>query len=95
MTTVDLVSSNPNPGVLELRLNRPRSANALNTALLQQLAEALETAAQDGSVRAVVITGGSVLFSIGADLKEFPAMLATDDAALENRNRLYKRIFAA
>ncbi len=92
MTTVDLVTTNQNPGVLELRLNRPRSANALNTALLQQLAEALETAAQESSVRAVVITGGSVLFSIGADLKEFSAALATDDGALDNRSHLYECI---
>lgn len=56
--------------VLLLTLNRPQARNALNNALLTQIAEALEQAQQDGRVRAVVITGNERCFAAGADLQE-------------------------
>jgi enoyl-CoA hydratase len=81
----------PAPDVLELRLDRPRAANALSTALLAALAATLDSAADDGAVRAVVLTGGSTLFSIGADPAEivsaFPA-----EARLAERTAYHSRI---
>lgn len=56
--------------VLLLTLNRPQARNALNNALLTQIAEALEQAQQDGRVCAVVITGNERCFAAGADLQE-------------------------
>ena len=55
-----------------LVMNRPASANALDAALQGALVQALRRAAQDASVRAVVLTGqGERVFSAGADMKEF------------------------
>ena len=50
-------------GVAWITLNRPDSLNALNAALLKALRAALEQAAADDAVRAVVITGAGRGFS--------------------------------
>ena len=79
--------------VLQLTLNRPQARNALNNALLTQIAEALEAAAVDDSVGVCVIRGNARFFAAGADLnemaeKDLPATL--DDI----RPRLWARIDA-
>jgi enoyl-CoA hydratase/carnithine racemase len=56
--------------VVRLFLDRARKANALDTALLEQLAGALEALAGDDSVRAVVIGGRGKSFCGGADVAE-------------------------
>jgi len=57
--------------VAEITLNRPKSLNALNTALLTELRAALEDAEADVEVRAIVITGaGEKAFCAGADIEE-------------------------
>jgi 2-(1,2-epoxy-1,2-dihydrophenyl)acetyl-CoA isomerase len=53
-----------------LRLNRPASMNALNAELVSALGAALERAAADPNVRAIVLTGEGGAFCSGADLKE-------------------------
>jgi len=55
--------------VLLLTLNRPRRLNAVNLALYRALRTALEGAAAEASLRAVVLTGAGRAFSVGADLK--------------------------
>ena len=58
-------------GVRRLTLNRPQAANALSRALQDALVAALQEAAADQAVRAVLITGaGGRVFSAGADLRE-------------------------
>lgn len=58
-------------GVLRLTMDRPKAANALDSALQAALATALESAAGDAAVRAVLLTGaGGRVFSAGADLRE-------------------------
>jgi enoyl-CoA hydratase/carnithine racemase len=56
--------------VARLFLDRPRKANALDSALLEQLAEALEALAADGSLHAVVLGGRGKSFCGGADVAE-------------------------
>lgn len=56
--------------VLQLTLNRPAARNALNNALLTQLAEQLEAAACDNTLSACVIYGSERCFAAGADLNE-------------------------
>lgn len=64
-----------------LRLNRPRSANALNEAVQTGLVAALRAADRDPETVAVVLcAAGGRVFSAGADLKEF-----SDRPALEAR----------
>ncbi|MCT4711793.1 2,3-dehydroadipyl-CoA hydratase [Enterobacteriaceae bacterium H11S18] len=83
--------SRRNDRVLTLTLNRPQARNALNNALLEQLADALEAAQSDDSIGAVVMTGSERCFAAGADLKE---MASRDMPATLNdpRPQLWARI---
>ena len=60
---------------LQLTLNRPQARNALNNALLTQIAEALDAAAVDDSVGVCVIRGNARFFAAGADLNGRESML--------------------
>ena len=51
-------------------LNRPEKLNALNPEMHQRLREALERAADDAAVRAVLLTGAGRGFCTGQDLAE-------------------------
>lgn len=53
-----------------ITLNRPKAMNALNAALMAELASALDAFEDDGAVAAIVITGGEKAFAAGADIKE-------------------------
>ena len=57
-------------GELRLTLDRPETMNAWNVQLGHDLKAALEQAAQDDDVRAVVLTGRGRAFSSGADLRQ-------------------------
>ncbi len=59
--------------VLLLTLNRPDARNAVNAALAEQLAAALETLDSDEELRAGVLFGAGKGFSAGMDLKAFVA----------------------
>lgn len=54
--------------VRTLAFNRPERRNALDEELLDRLPQALEDAAGDDSVRAVVLTGRGGAFCAGGDL---------------------------
>src|SRR3954470_4256364 len=56
-------------GVTTVRLDRPQAMNAWDRALGEDLRAAVERAAADDDVRAVLITGNGRAFSAGADLK--------------------------
>jgi enoyl-CoA hydratase/3-hydroxyacyl-CoA dehydrogenase len=54
-------------------LNRPHRLNTFNDVLIEELADMLDTAEKDASVKCVVITGeGDRAFSAGADVTMFP-----------------------
>ena len=53
-----------------VRINRPKVRNALNSTVLHELADALETFDNEPGVGAVVITGDDLAFAAGADIKE-------------------------
>lgn len=55
-------------GVAELRLNRPNKLNAINGAMLDELAAALTQAETDDAVKVIVIAGNGRAFSAGFDL---------------------------
>jgi enoyl-CoA hydratase/carnithine racemase len=51
-------------------LNRPEALNALNTQLLDELADALEAWDRGTEVRCMIVTGSERAFAAGADIKE-------------------------
>ncbi|MBV8799951.1 MAG: enoyl-CoA hydratase [Alphaproteobacteria bacterium] len=53
-----------------ITLNRPKALNALNSELLRELCDALETWDADDAVGCIVITGSERAFAAGADIKE-------------------------
>jgi enoyl-CoA hydratase len=53
-----------------LRLNRPEVLNALNSAVMEALAEQLTRWDRDPSVRVVILTGNDKAFAAGADIAE-------------------------
>ena len=57
-------------GELRVTLDRPETMNAWNIQFGVDLKQALDQAAEDGSVRAVVLTGSGRAFSSGADLRQ-------------------------
>lgn len=59
------------PGLLTLRLNRLSKKNALTRAMYSAMAEVLNQADRDKSVRAVLITGGEQCFTSGNDVADF------------------------
>jgi len=60
-----------NDGVLLLELARPERRNAIDGELAGALRDALEGAADDARVRAVILTGRGRAFSAGGDLARF------------------------
>ena len=68
------------PGWARLTLNRPEARNALNTALLGRLAEALAMLSADPAIRAVVLTGANGHFAAGADITEIESKTTAEGA---------------
>jgi len=66
----DLVLHRLDTGVLELVLNRPDKLNAFTPEMHMALRAQIDRAAQDGAVRAVLLTGAGRGFCAGQDLGE-------------------------
>jgi enoyl-CoA hydratase len=67
------VLSERRDGVLLITLNRPDARNAVNRALAEGVAAALDALDADGDVAVGVLTGAGAGFSAGMDLKAFVA----------------------
>jgi enoyl-CoA hydratase len=95
-----LVSTEPGSVGL-VKLNRPQQLNALNSVLMEELVQALETFDRDDGVHCIVITGNERAFAAGADIKEMAGasaveMLLRDNIARWDRiRRVKKPIIAA
>ncbi len=70
MVSEPVVAVTITEGVAEIVLNRPDKLNALNEIMHRELAAALERAARDEAVRAVLLTGAGRGFCAGQDLSE-------------------------
>jgi enoyl-CoA hydratase len=53
-----------------IRLNRPQALNALNSALMREVAQAIDGFEAGGNIGCMVITGSDKAFAAGADIKE-------------------------
>ena len=57
-----------------ITLNRPAQLNALNDALMDELAHALQAFDADTTIGAIVLTGSEKAFAAGADIKAMAAL---------------------
>jgi enoyl-CoA hydratase len=80
-------------GWARLTLNRPAVRNALNTALLSRLADALDQLAKDANCRAVLLCGSEGNFAAGADITEIESK-SSADGAVDPRKGFWSRIRA-
>jgi len=83
-------------------LNRPEALNALNTRLLDELAEALEAWDDGSEVRCMIVTGSERAFAAGADIKEMQPKSFAEmhrenlfGAQLDRISRIKKPVIAA
>lgn len=76
--------------ILELRLDRP-PVNALNLALLEEIAEAVEKAPGEG-VAGLILSGSPGLFTGGLDLVELAGL---NDAGMQRFVRTFFRVLEA
>jgi enoyl-CoA hydratase/carnithine racemase len=56
--------------VARITLRRPERTNAMNAAMLSEIAQAMDAVEADDDIRAVIVTGAGNAFSSGFDLKE-------------------------
>jgi enoyl-CoA hydratase len=82
------------PGHAVITLNRPDKLNALNSAVLAALDDALDDLTADPAVRGVIVTGaGSRAFCAGADLAELHGIGSAEAAELlANGQRIIGRL---
>ena len=84
-----------------IRLNRPQALNALNAALIGELAAATDAFEADANVGCIVITGSEKAFAAGADIKEMAdksymdAFMANFAATWDRVARARKPVIAA
>jgi enoyl-CoA hydratase len=78
-------------GVAVLRLDRPKSRNAIDTAMLEQLLVRVAEAAGDEDIRVLVVTSSDHMgFSAGADVRE-----QLDEAGRVRRMELFAQLYEA
>jgi len=67
----NILLEQPEEGIYLLILNRPKSLNALNAAMLDEIAGAIAVVARDDAARVLLVTGaGEKAFIAGADIAE-------------------------
>ncbi|KAL2204286.1 acetyl-CoA synthetase-like protein [Sarocladium strictum] len=87
MAAPTIITDTSSSGITTITLNRPRSLNALNAALLHDLTDALKQA-QDA--RVIVLKGaGNKAFCAGQDLKE---SLTSDTSKKNSGNELFEAL---
>jgi enoyl-CoA hydratase len=55
-------------------LNRPQALNALSSALMDELSDAVSTFEADAQIRCIIITGSEKAFAAGADITEMAGL---------------------
>jgi len=66
----DILYEVPEPAIARLTLNRPDTRNAQSTRLLYALNDAFQRAAEDDSIKVIVLRAAGPHFSSGHDLRE-------------------------
>jgi enoyl-CoA hydratase len=89
MTQLIIVETKGRVGII--RLNRPQALNALDAALVAELAAAIDAFETDAAIGCVVITGSEKAFAAGADIKEM-ATKSYMDAFMGNFTASWDRV---
>ena len=77
-TDRDCLRTEVREGVAVLTLHRPEAMNAISPELARALADTLSELPEDGSVRAVLLTGTGRAFCAGGDIRAMSAALEDD-----------------
>lgn len=88
MTYQNIILEHAEPGIYVLTVNRPQALNALNAAMLDELADAVARVAEDTAARVVLVTGaGDKAFVAGADIGAMQAMSALEAHAFSEKGQ--------
>ncbi len=74
-----------------IRLNRPNALNALNSAMMVEIAAAVDAFEADAGIGCLVVTGSEKAFAAGADIKEM-ASKSYMDAFMGNFTATWDRL---
>jgi len=89
----DLVVHRPlAEGIVEIRLNRPESRNAISPALIDALDATIAAVAADPATRVCVVAGEGKSFCAGMDLKEVAADPAAMGGMLRSLSKVARQI---
>ena len=77
MTHYSTLRVHTDSGIQTILLNRPEKRNALTPQLIDDLVQALESAAANRSCRVVILSGAGSAFCAGLDIEHLRAMSAT------------------
>lgn len=89
----NLVETSTDGQIQTVRLNRPDKRNALNAALVTELKTVLSEAADDDSVRVLILTGNGSAFSAGADLSSLKALRSASPTENKQDSRHLAELF--
>jgi len=78
-------------GVAIVTLNRPQKLNAWTTTMEQEVAEAMQAAEADPSVRVIVLTGAGRGFCAGADMANLDGLAQSNNTAETLKELMGKR----
>lgn len=81
--------------IMTLSLNRPDKKNALNNAMYGVLADGLQRAHDDATIRCIVIRGEGECFTAGNDLSDFAEIAAGTGPAVRHVTRFLHGLAAA
>jgi enoyl-CoA hydratase/carnithine racemase len=79
-------------GILTLTLNRPQQLNSFTIEMCHELIDAFNTASDDDSVRAIVVTGSGRAFCAGMDLSVGGNVFGLDETQEPTLGDLHTRI---
>ena len=88
-TSSEVLVTHTEPGVAIVCLNRPQASNALGPDMQAQLSEAFAALTADAAVRAIVLTGGDLVFAAGGEIKSM-----ADAGPIEILRRHTERVWA-
>jgi len=91
----DILHSVREGRLLRLILNRPEKRNALDAALCRALVTALEEAAADPAISAILLTGNGKTFCAGMDLAEVEEAVVTKEIGTGEIDAIHEQLFTA